>query len=259
MPVLKPNNIIAPHYYPVSNYEIARYWTLEKFLNLIQKQKLFFCRLDYLEDRFEGTVPKLNRQKRIDHNKYLRENFPDQFSMTDLQIEQNVEEIYTLEKKFKSLTLVNCWNRFEGESAALWKIYSGLNNGILTISSVAKIQYALDKIDEELYLSEVGYLDYETEDMPDGNLLFPVIHKQKAFNYENEVRLIQQIIPETGWEHNWSSEEITAGRYIDVEVNELINRIIISPNAEKWFFELVKDLIEKYGLKKEVRYSTLKF
>ena len=57
-------------------------------------------------------------------------------------------------------------------------------------------------------LSEIRYLDYEIDRMPDGNTTYPLIHKQKAYAYEDEVRLIHEKFPETGWEYDWSKEEI---------------------------------------------------
>jgi hypothetical protein len=46
--------------------------------------------------------------------------------LTDDEIVIKVEEQYEFEKKLKAISCVNCWNKKETESAALWKIYPTL-------------------------------------------------------------------------------------------------------------------------------------
>lgn len=47
------------------------------------------------------------------------------------------------------------------------------------------------------------------------------------------------------------------GHYIDVDLDALINKIYVSPNSGKWFYNLVCNVINKYGVKKEVIFSQM--
>ena len=56
MPIIKPTEFSAPVFFPKNDYSIVKYLDLTKFVSLLHKQSLFFCRLDKLEDKFEGTT-----------------------------------------------------------------------------------------------------------------------------------------------------------------------------------------------------------
>ena len=246
MPIIKPTEFCAPVFYPKTDYAIVKYLDITKFISLLYKQSLFFCRLDKLEDQFEGTTAKPNYDIRVKW--YQRTNHLMDEPLTDEGILKNVEEMYEFEKKLKAINCVNCWNKYSGESAALWKIYSDFSKGIMIKSSICKLEKALEKSDKEIRLSEIKYLDYNKESMPDGNSMYPIIHKQKAYYYEEEVRLIYQIMPEVGWEYDWAKEEVQEGFYIQAELNELIEEIIIGPYSPNWFLKLIEDISNKYGL-----------
>ena len=151
---------------------------------------------------------------------------------------------------------MNCWNKKEEESAALWKIYSDFSKGIMIKSSISRLEESLEKTEEDVELSEIRYLDYAKERMPDGNTNYPLIHKQTAYSYEDEVRLIHTV-SQVGWVHDWTQEEVQEGVYVKSDIHTLIDEIIIGPYSPKWFFALVQNISDKYGLKKEIKRSTL--
>jgi hypothetical protein len=257
MPIVKPTPTSAPVFYPETDYVIVKYFDLTKFVSLIQRQSLFFCRLDKLEDKFEGTTAKANFEDRVSWYKYLRDvkrffTVP----LSDDQIIEHVKKQYEVEKKMKSLNCVNCWNRSDEESVALWKIYSDFNKGIMIKSSISRLEKSFEQSQKEVLLSEVRYLDYENETMPDGNLMYPILHKQNAYSYEHEVRLIH-VISRIGLTYDWESQEIEEGIYIKSNLDQLITEIIISPYAPKWFFKLVEELTQKYGLNSTIKKSKL--
>lgn len=254
MPIEIPTNHTAPVFYPKENYTIVKYMDLLRFVSLLQRQALFFCRLDKLEDKFEGTIAKANHKVRRNWYKHTNSITA---PLSDAEIEEKIAEQYAFEEKMKALHCVNCWNRKSTESAALWKIYSDFNKGVMLKSSISNVTKALAETDKEIQLTEIRYLDYNTEYMPDGNTNYPMLHKQKAYSYEDEVRLIYQIMPPTGWEHDWNKEEVEEGFYIKTNLSDLIDEIVISPYSPKWFFELIKGIMEKYSIDKPITMSQL--
>lgn len=257
MPIIKPTSHSAPVFYPKSDYIIVKYLDITKFISLLQRQSLFFCRLDKLEDQFEGTTAKPNYDLRINYHQYLRDIGFFKTEITDEEVIKKVREQYEFEKKLKAINCVNCWNKKNNESAALWKIYSDFSKGIMIKSSISKLIKSFEFTNEEIKLSEIKYLDYDKQIMPDGNSIFPLIHKHYAYSYEDEVRLIYEKIPENGWEYDWTKEEVQEGLYVGVNVNDLIEEIIISPYSQRWFLKLVADISAKYGLTKPIKKSEL--
>ena len=208
-----------------------------------------------MEDKFEGTTAKANYEGRV--NWYHSTNHLMDTPLTEEEILKHVEELYEHEKKLKAINCVNCWNKYTGESAALWKIYSDFSKGIMIKSSIDRVEKSLLNSEKEIRLSEIKYIDYNEDVMPDGNTMYPIIHKQKAYLYEEEVRLIYEIIPEFGWEHDWSKEEVEEGFYIQADLKELIEEIIIGPYSPEWFLRLIEDVSNKYGLKVPINKSQL--
>jgi hypothetical protein len=110
---------------------------------------------------------------------------------------------------------------------------------------------------EEIRLSEVRYIDYDEEEMPDGNTIFPLIHKQKAYSYEEEIRLLYEVKEQKGWQYDWSKEEIQEGKYLTVDIEALIEEVVVGPFSPHWYFEMIKNLMSKYEIDKPIRKSKL--
>jgi hypothetical protein len=254
MPINKPTPLNAPVFYPEANYNVGKYMDLLKFVSLLQKRSLFFCRLDKLEDKFEGTTAKPNFELR---KSWLREQPSPMPKMPETEIIEKISQLYDLQQKMKALKCVCCWNKMENESAALWKIYSEFNKGILIKSSIPKLHSAFEQTPQELELTEISYIDYNKDSMPDGNINFPFLHKQKAYSYEEEIRLIFSTSYGEDWTHDWSTEEVEEGVYIKCDLEDLIEEVVVSPYSPTWFFMLIKDLLVRFGLNKSVIKSEL--
>lgn len=257
MPIIIPDKHSSPVFYPEQNYRVVKYMDLTRFVSLLQRKALFFCRLDKLEDHFEGTTAKSNWKRRYDF--YASQHlYSDKFKkLSEKEIIENVEGHFQAERKMKALKTVCCWNISDSESAALWKIYSNFNQGIMITSKVTSIIEAFKETIEDLDLSEVRYIDYSQDEMPDGNAMFPVIHKHNAYSYEQELRLIHTVDFGNGLIYDWSKEEIEQGKYLSVDLDILVDEIILSPYSSNWYLKLVENLCETYGLKTIIMQSVL--
>lgn len=253
MPILTKELDMPRHFsYPKSDYKIVKYLDITKFISMLQRRSLFFCRVDKLEDQFEGTTSKASFDTIIKTHQRL--GLLNGISCEQDELEQKVKKDLKEEERYKSLVCVNCWNKKEEESVALWKIYSDFNKGIMLKSSIRKLKESLERTNQEIYLSEIRYLDYGKQIMPYGNMLSPFIHKQLPYSYEDEIRLLNIVDP---IKYDWSNSEVEEGIYIKIDLDILIDEIIISPFSPKWFAELVEDLLEKYELNKPIKKSIL--
>lgn len=246
----------APVFLPKDNYTLSKYLDITKFISLLSTKSLFFCRLDKLEDQYEGLTAKRNYELRIEWydqtNKFLTT------PLSDDQIINKVQEMYKYDKKIKEVNCVCCWNKAKDESIALWKIYSDYGKGIMIKTNISKLIDSLSSTDESIYLSEVNYIDYKKDIMQDGNSFFPIIHKQNQYNFENEVRLIHSVdFPQIGKFYPWDKEYITEGKLIKVDINLLIEQVVVGPFAPHWMISLIEDLMNKYGLNLPIKKSDI--
>jgi len=256
MPIERFSDSSPIFFEPEESTEIARYMSIAKFLSLLKDQQVFFCRIDKVEDKFEGTMPRMSIKHLTEWYKYLRSSKSFFKEMTDEEIEKKVQEDIVFRNKLKSLNCINCWNEFEEESYALWKIYSNINQGIMIKSSFKQIIKAFENAKEKIYCSRIEYIDYEKDKINTSNTMPPLVHKHKAYAYENEIRLIHEVSNQN-WIHDWSEEKFENGVKIKVDIKELINEIIISPFSPNWFVELIDDILEKYGIESKLTKSKL--
>ena len=132
----------------------------------------------------------------------------------------------------------------------MWQIFTQKNEGLAIQSTLGKLQKALEvDSDFEQYIGEVNYIDYKKEYIPFENTFFPFLFKRKSFQYEREVRVISDVTK--------FNLEIDNGLKIDVNLEELIEKIYIHPKSENWYKKLVMDLVSRLGFDFETEKSDL--
>ncbi len=255
MPIIKPTNTTAPVFYPKENYTLAKYLDITKFLSLVQTSSLFFCRMDKFEDKYEGSLPEKNKEHYKLWSASVMEHLLPDKKATMEDLEQKLLSYLEMSEKFKALNCISCWNKMENESYALWKIYSNMNQGIMIKSNVERLINSFSKTNAEIQMSEVRYIDHKVDRIESGNMNFPIIHKNKAYNYEEEIRLIHTVKFKHGFKYDWHKENNPNGKNFEIDISELIEEVIISPFAEKWFYDIVADIMKVYKIDKKLKMS----
>jgi hypothetical protein len=147
----------------------------------------------------------------------------------------------------RSRVFVNCWHRNDHESAAMWRIYLKSDEGVAIESTAERLAAAPAAARPRVTVAPVAYLDYARERMREGDELAPFLHKRKSFEYEQEVRAL--FVDD--------DPEDAGGRYVKVDLGALLERVVISPQAESWLRPLVESVSRKYGLEIPVEESEL--
>jgi hypothetical protein len=257
--------------------KLWRYMTLDKFIDLLSTNKLFFASVNSYEssDPFEGLLPKviLDCMKEVfspelnllssnvsiseDYmNKKIEEGLDSNFLAQKLveyeKIKDDVKKMPLVfeEVFFKTLqsVVVNCWHQNEYESEAMWKLYSENNKGIAIQTTV---QDLIDSIaDERVGLSKIKYIDfYDTElkaqDCIVDNQIAPLL-KRKSFEHEQEVRLF--FTPDVDYKTLTSKDYRHLHAVIDVDISKLISKIYISPYASVPYQSSVRAIANKFGI-----------
>jgi len=166
----------------------------------------------------------------------------------------SLEGLRQFRENLRFQTFLNCWHMNEFESDAMWKIYAKDNTGI-AIQSTYKNLVDVLKMNKEIYIGAVKYIDFELEFIPENNLFYPFVHKQKSFQHESELRaFFQQSSPR----EKEPSKTKPLGIHIPINLEKLIEKIYVAPTSPEWFYDLIKSITKRHHVNKEIAFSKLK-
>ena len=210
---------------------VWKYLDLSKFLDLLLSKKLFMSRSDKFEDQYEGTFsePTFEEIKRLSVNN---------------------PEFLDYYKSHREKVIVSSWHINEYESFAMWQIFTQNSEGLAIQSTVNRLKKALDSESQhKQYIGEVNYIDYKKEYIPFDDMFFPFLFKRKSFQYEREIRIISDVTQ--------SNIKLNDGLKINVDINQLIEKIYIHPKSENWYKNLVIQLVKQLGFDFTIEKSDL--
>ncbi|GAA3737648.1 MULTISPECIES: DUF2971 domain-containing protein [Flavobacterium] len=210
---------------------VWKYLDLSKFLDLLLSKKLFMSRSDKFEDQYEGTFS----EPTYEEIKKLAADNP---------------EFLNYYKTHREKVAISSWHINEYESFAMWQIFTKNNEGLAIQSTIKRLQKAVKPENNfDQYIGEVNYIDYKKEYIPFDDLFFPFLFKRKSFQYEREVRILSDT--------SKSDIKLNDGLKINVDINQLIEKIYIHPKSENWYKKLVIELVERLGFGFEIEKSDL--
>ena len=134
---------------------------------------------------------------------------------------------------------------------ALWKIYGGSKQSVAVMTSFNKMVQSTI-LWKEIYgvtFKDVVYIDHSGV-LPDGvySLSYETFGlKHEAYSFENEVRIVI----------TRDNLKTPSPLKLPIDINDFIEKIIVAPEAGSWFFDMVSDLTEKYGISAPVAHSKL--
>jgi hypothetical protein len=132
----------------------------------------------------------------------------------------------------------------------MWQIFTQNSEGLAIQSTIGRLQESLiPETNFNQYIGEVNYIDYKKEHIPFDDMFFPFLFKRKSFQYEGEVRIITDI--------GKSDIKINEGLKINVDINQLIEKIYIHPKSENWYKNLVIQLVKQLGFDFTIEKSDL--
>ena len=219
--------------------KLRRYLNLPKYLDLLRTHEMYFCLVNHFQDKFEGALTPI-----------IRNAINEAYSKGE--IEYNAEHYA---KEAREGVYLSCWTMGSHENMALWNLYSNVSTGIAITSNMDNIMKAGREwtATEKVFLYKVQYIDHYTN--PDITLFSPIEllrYKHSAYSFENEFRIVVDRI-------NRNISVKPKSIKLKVELNDLIEEVTVGPEAEEWFFDLVSDVSQRYGLNIKVRRSKLTF
>ena len=221
---------------PPDNATLWRYMDFTKFVSLLDRQALFFSRIDKLGDPFEGSSPLINVATR-----------PTYLIMSGLDPKHIPDAMasFANRKQMVHRILVNCWHENNGESEAMWKLYGG-NLGLAIKTTFAGLSECFE-CKTEMFIGKINYIDYNTTLVGERNLFTSILTKRKSFEHEREVRVVAN-----DFDHKYEF-----GTNFDVNLDSLVDSVVIAPYSPEWFVNLVKSVANKYSLKAPISISSM--
>lgn len=242
---------------------IWRYLDFSKFIDLILNQKLHLTRTDYFEDKFEGELP-LEEYLESMHNLFNEYGFIDNSLTRD-----DYHKFIAIRDKIQFF--ISCWHINEKENYAMWKVYLSSNEGIAIKTTINSLVNSI-KNPSGLIYDKVNYMDYNKESINEIIRQYkqndirifgiPCLFKRKFFEYESEFRIIKLL--EANFDSNNIKENLnklieTAPKFekFTLDFDKLDFSIYISPFAGVWFESIVKELLSKLNIEKEIIVSNI--
>ncbi len=140
----------------------------------------------------------------------------------------------------------------------MWGLYIQRGEGLAIQSDITSFSEAFrDYSNHDIIISEVKYINYNKDFVPEGNAYSAFFHKRKSFNHEKELRgVIIDLSTEEGAIN--FSRETSSGIYVPIDINLLIKKVFIAPDSPEWFYDLVKSILDKYEFSFPLVQSDLK-
>lgn len=248
----------------LENDFLWRYIGLNKLLDLLTNQQIYFTRFDNFEDSLEGMTGRVIGLKAFTQGAPItHENinpvFEKELQEKLIQFDKNNRQEY-LDSLTRSqqTQFASCWFRGSRESIAMWKLYSQ-SNGVavkfkarqLTETIIAAAESYTNTDFEIFYYGPVEYKNiwpFDPNEVFDNQ--FNGLKKDKSYSHENEFRFVA-VIPKTkkGQYKNFS---LPIGQLKDYDLEILAN-----PFMKDWEIENIKTLLKKFGLESKLQASKM--
>lgn len=251
---------------------------------LLQENALYLPKMSIFEDHLEGGLTAKDYLSTSNKTAILDTALNVSWPTTDNSIENHkkrLEQAEAIQQKLKNRTFetpfgvykcddiekifsqcrewlyVSCWHKSPHECSAMWSLYGADKNSVCIFTTEEKL---LSQIQPEnsiniITLEDVEYLNHGSDCLGKSNLA-PFIAKSLPFNFEKELRIVSYN-PKT--DLNTTERNNSSGEKLPIKsLSELIEKIVVSPKADSWFFESIQKLCAAHGLNVEVKESSLR-
>lgn len=207
-----------------------------KLLQILVRNELTLVRVDQLPDKYEGLFPERSEEAFIE---WLRVRGTVAASDREIHL-KNFRQWF---QGARGTMFVSCWHLGEIESEAMWRIYCGSHNGVAikliygALRDSVNHTQAVANSHSEVFIGLMRYIDFRTDVFPQSdshNSFDLVMHKRREFKYENEVRIAQMVL----------APGDAKSRAIPWDAAS-IEGIVISPYADAWYGEIVRDTVSR--------------
>ncbi len=257
------------------NTKLWRYVSLDKFIDLVSTNELFFSPLASFAqtDPFEGYLPSVAldahasiSRKYVEDLQHAHQQLanhranrgfpltPDEVTKLSVSVDDLRTSLRRLLPAIAKTTTVNCWHASDSESEAMWRLYSDNGKAVAVETTLDALKEGIQMRDYPavVHIYPVKYLDFfdpaltPPDCVAEGHLA-PLL-KRISYEHEREVRaFIGKVAPapRTGADVNfWQPSSIR----LPVDVKTLVKGVHVSPYAKEPFQSSVSKIADIFGL-----------
>ena len=206
---------------------IWRYIPLEQLFALLSNKALHFSPLAVMSDTSEGQLPpKAWEETKKQLPSHLREERGgmDSDTLTAIMVEQR-----------RTDACVSCWYIDSSDSLRMWQEYAP-NNGVAIQSTLRRLGSSLRDSSTPITVSPVRYFGPDVEEAYSSQAFFGSLYiKHDQFRHEKECRAL--------------AYRVNIGRGVDIsaKVDDLIERLVLSPELRDWAVPFITEAIRRFG------------
>ena len=147
----------------------------------------------------------------------------------------------------------NCWRLGTDEDPQIWERYAD-GRGVAIETTYEQLEQYVAPDNDDLYMGIVRYLDYEEDFTPTGIFYALYFFKHREFDGEQEFRVLANrggnpILWTDGRETPPEMEPDNPGHInLPAKMDALINRVILSPDADEGVRSMVEETLDEYGV-----------
>jgi hypothetical protein len=244
----QPHPAVTPPADPATT--IWRYVSLAQFLDMLERDALWFSQLLCLADPFEGVPAEPNLEQWTRQLEELRADL-----VAD-GMDPEAAQRWSMPPSYETtrlLTCVNCWHMNEFESLAMWRIYS--KDGIAIRSTFQHLVDSVHDAKEDILIGKVLYRDRRDPASvePLTYIFEPALRKGMSYAYEQELRAFVLQTPR----HDDPTTFPPGLNIVPMHLDVLIDGVYVAPGSAGWIKELVGRIMDQYGLRKPLESADL--
>jgi hypothetical protein len=234
---------------PPDDTILWRYLNFVKLVDLIERRRLWFARVDTFEDPLEGT----HTDAEFEHLRALPP--PPSPAGEPTLAEQYVDMTH----KYRETMYVNCWRAAVTESMAMWDIYAkgSKGSGVVAIkSTIGRLKETLSAHPRKVFIGRVKYVEWSRVAWR-LNPLPMVMRKDLSYEHEQELRAVLSglgegcELPIASYSLSPEGEHIShwpRGIEISCDPEKLVTEIVIGPREQEMFEKVLDPMLRRYGL-----------
>lgn len=192
-------------------------------------------RSDTFRDQGEGKFPS-----------EMRREIEEIYNSLDEKPDAKIKSVDDFQEYLCKNAYLSCWHKNVGENMVMWEIYGRDRNSVAVQTTVGKIRsniqnYKIDGL--EFWLSSVTYDEIQGAGAG-SRYLDPFFIKRPHFSFEQEVRIVLST-----YSANAPTKETESGKMIGLNVQKAIEKVLVHPDCQPWFVDVVRSISRKYFLK----------
>lgn len=226
---------------------IWRYMDAWKFEWLVTNKRLLMPIASHLGDPLEGTTP--NGELEWWNREAVNASTPEKREI----IEYNRSFLSRMAQVFRDRYYVGCWHMNSHENGAMWKFYTTSPNAVAVKTSYSTLRAALPTYVE---MGVVRYIDYAVGRLPSLNMFEYIMHKDKYYSFEQEVRVVvaPPAVKDLGLDDFMANHfELESDPSFlvyapAVDLEKLIAGVVMHPDSPDNFIQRVTELCTTHNL-----------